>query len=177
MPFKKFPNQFVPLPYDRHFQLNTIKSWTPALSTTKPSSKAYYFSKWIHLLWICKSETISRILNYPLHNFPYQNHYQDKSVIPLLYFPPLHSFPSSHSWFHPLLSRPTLLPSLSLCILSTLRHTSGNTPRVIISMQTWSFHFPYLHWRLSVAFHCSWVKHICLFPSHTAFCLALSIFP
>lgn len=114
MPFKKFPNQFVPLPYDRHFQLNTIKSWTPALSTTKPSSKAHYFSKWIHL-WICKSESISHILNHPLHNFPYQNHCQDKSVIPLLYFPPLHSFPSSHSWFHPLLSRPTLLPSLSLC--------------------------------------------------------------
>ena len=115
MPFKKFPNQFAPLPYDRHFQLNTIKSWTPALSTTKPSSKAHCFSKWIHLLWICKSETISHILNHPLHNFPYQNHYQDKSVIPLLYFPPLHSFPSSHSWFHLLLSRPTLSPSLSLC--------------------------------------------------------------
>ena len=115
MPFKKFPNQFVPLPYDRHFQLNTIKSWTPALSTTKPSSKAHCFSKWIHLLWICKSDTVSHILNHPLHNFPYQNHYQDKSVIPLLYFPPLHSFPSSHSWFHPLLSRPTLSPCLSLC--------------------------------------------------------------
>ena len=81
-----------------------------------------------------------------------------------------------HDWATSLSLSP-YYPVYLYAFLPTLQHTLGNTARATISMHMWSFHSSYLHSRLSMAFHCSWVKHKDLFPSHIAFCLALSIFP